>query len=82
MGRTACTEPQCLYKSVLYFNHYSVNYPENTGVFIQHSEVKQVSLRTLQNQQALFDILQNRPLQNLHIISGTTFKTVFLAAKN
>jgi hypothetical protein len=64
-----------------YFNHYSVNYPENTSVFIQHSELKQISPRALQNQQALFDNLQNRPLQNMHILSGTTFKTVLLATK-
>jgi hypothetical protein len=25
MGRTACTDPQCLYKGSLYFSYYNVN---------------------------------------------------------
>ena len=28
MGRTACTEPQCLYKGALYLYHLVLNFPE------------------------------------------------------
>jgi len=31
MGRTACTEPQCLYKGAVYLNSKEITYHRNIG---------------------------------------------------
>jgi len=45
MGRTACTEPQCLYKGALYFNGYGLK-----------MDGKQMIVKVLENKVLIYSV--------------------------
>jgi len=72
MGRTACTEPQCLYKGALYFFFYLHNTANNSFTLPVSSYLQAM------NRPIYYLYLTKNPYNSPHVQLGKRFHSSYL----